>query len=150
MKKVILTFALTVGILSAANAQVDSRNIGLRFGGYGVEASYQHPFGSANRLEAALGLSDFDDNLFSLTATYQWVWDLSELASGFNWYAGFGGGLAAGNNYFGVGPFGQIGIEYNFEIPLQLSLDYRPGILFGDGGGNWTWDGIALGVRYKF
>ena len=47
---------------------------------------------------------------------------------------------------------GDIGIEYNFDIPLQLSLDFRPEIYSNSGrfrDDNFGPD-IALGVRYRF
>ncbi|WP_317044708.1 hypothetical protein [Flavobacterium cyanobacteriorum] len=46
---------------------------------------------------------------------------------------------------------GNIGVEYNFDFPLQLSLDFRPEIYFGDEfrEDDFAAD-IALGIRYKF
>ena len=44
---------------------------------------------------------------------------------------------------------GVVGIEYNFDIPLLISLDFRPEIGFSD-----IYDGlnsdIALSLRYQF
>ena len=157
----VLIVAAFIG-LSMANAQ--SNAIGLRFNagdGSGVEFSYQRTLGNANRLELGLGLDGHEYyNWFRFTALYQWVWDLSELAPGFNWYAGVGGGLYSwsyksnwkkdNDNYVGLGVLGNIGIEYNFDFPLQLSLDLRPGFHFFDGGNDFGFGGVALGVRYKF
>ena len=42
-----------------------------------------------------------------------------------------------------------IGIEYNFDIPLQLSLDVRPELSFGDFRDDLGFD-LGLGVRYRF
>ena len=45
---------------------------------------------------------------------------------------------------------GDIGIEYDFDIPLLISLDFRPE--FGGSGyyeNNYGSD-IALGLRYQF
>ena len=46
---------------------------------------------------------------------------------------------------------GDIGIEYNFDIPLQLSLDFRPEVYFAD---DFREDDfgpdIALGIRFRF
>ena len=155
MKKIIFTLVLALSMVGALSAQVESNAIGVRFGGfagYGGEISYQHPLGSANRLELDLGINHYG---FGLNGIYQWVWDLSDLADGFKWYAGVGGGIGfydfnlVNNSGFGIGVLGQVGIEYNFNIPLQLSLDYRPGIyviplVYG------SYDGINLSVRYKF
>ena len=92
-----LAFALVASSLGALSAQADSKTIGLRMGGgfgYGAEVSYQQPIGIANRVEVDLGLNRSG---FGLSGIYQWVWDFSELADGFNWYAGVGGGIGSYN-----------------------------------------------------
>jgi len=148
MKKMMLTLAFVAGMFFTASAQTDGNAIGLRFGGLNgssAEISFQHALSSANRLEVDLGLG----RGLGVTGIYQWVWDLSALADGFNWYAGVGGTADIFENNFELGVAGQVGIEYNFNIPLQLSLDYRPAIfvvpnVFGG------YDGICLSARYKF
>lgn len=153
MKKIILGFVLAMGIAAGANAQVKGNAIGLRLGGsyngyYGTEISFQHAMGSANRLELDLGLSNWGTGLSGI---YQWAWNID---GGFNWYAGVGGNVGIWDSgykgYSGVnlGVAGQIGVEYNFSVPLQLSLDYRPIIPIVNGHGYS--DGIALGIRYRF
>ncbi|NNJ80558.1 MAG: hypothetical protein HKP11_00040, partial [Flavobacteriaceae bacterium] len=44
---------------------------------------------------------------------------------------------------------GDIAIEYDFDIPLLLSLDFRPEFGFGDYRDDVDFD-IALGIRYQF
>jgi hypothetical protein len=44
---------------------------------------------------------------------------------------------------------GDIGIEYDFDIPLLISLDFRPEIGFGNVNNDVDFD-IALGLRYQF
>jgi hypothetical protein len=44
---------------------------------------------------------------------------------------------------------GNVGIEYIFDIPLLLSLDFRPELGFGDFNDDLDFD-IALGIRYRF
>ena len=159
MKKIFLTLTLIVSMVSAIKAQTDNKAIGLRLGGGfggGAEISYQQPLDKTNRLEVDLGLNSWG---FGLNGIYQWVWDLSDLGDGFNWYAGIGAGVGTYNfNYgndihanrdFSIGVLGQVGLEYKFEIPLTLSLDYRPGIYFVPSF-NGTYDGICLGARYRF
>ncbi len=150
MKKILCVLVVVLSISSAVNAQVDGKAIGVRFG-YGGEVSYQHPLGNANRLELDLGVNSWG---LSLNGVYQWVWDLSDLAEGFNWYAGVGGALGIhDSSYFGVGVLGQVGIEYNFNIPLQVSVDYRPGLYFAPKASNIFhpgYDGVCLAARYKF
>lgn len=161
MKKVFLLALSCIGFTLAAYAQDISDNaIGLRLGdsdGFGAEVSYQRALGGNNRLEIDLGLrsgNNYDG--FKLAGIYQWVWNIE---GGFNWYAGAGGGLGS-YSYDNKGPgnddsetfifvAGDIGIEYNFDFPLQLSLDARPELGFGDYRDDLDFD-IALGVRYRF
>jgi hypothetical protein len=148
MKKMFIVAALVIGFAGFASAQVDGKAIGVRFGGVG-EISYQHPLGDANRLELDLGVGNWAFGGVYLNGTYQWVKDLSALADGFNWYYGAGASLGI-NNGLGLGVLGQVGIEYHFGgIPLMASLDWRPVISLVPGIG-LGWNGVALGVRYKF
>ncbi|NNL82317.1 MAG: hypothetical protein HKP28_02945 [Winogradskyella sp.] len=158
MKKLFLFALVSLSLNVVAQAQTISDNaIGLRLGdsdGFGAEVSYQRALGGNNRLEADLGWrsgNDFDG--FKLTGIYQWVW---ELDGNFNWYAGAGGGLGSysfDNSAIDDETFvflaGDIGIEYNFDIPLLLSLDFRPEIGFGNFNDDLDFD-IALGIRYQF
>ncbi len=153
--------AFTLAAL-ALNAQDISDNaLGLRLGdsdGFGAEISYQRALTDTNRLEVDLGWrSNSNVSGFKLTGLYQWVWHLD---GNFNWYAGAGGGIGSfdidvpGGNETDTFIFaaGDIGIEYNFDIPLILSLDFRPEIGFGNSNFNnndLDFD-IALGIRYQF
>ncbi len=163
MKKVFLLGIALLGFTVMSNAQEIANNaIGLRLGdsdGFGAEISYQRALGDNNRLEVDLGWRDGKNyDGFKLAGLYQWVWNLD---GGFNWYAGAGGGLGSFsfNNPGGkdisdtfIFAAGDIGIEYNFDIPLLISLDFRPEIGFGDDNFNnndLDFD-IALGIRYQF
>lgn len=171
MKNLILSATMLLGLAFNAQAQEISKNaIGLRIGdndGFGAEVSYQRKLGTSNRLELDLGLrnrrdyygNDRDDSSVKLAGLYQWVWNID---GGFNWYAGVGGGLANSSydyNYQGekyndsytyAFAAGDIGIEYNFPIPLMLSLDFRPEVYFTDKVNEDFGPDIALGVRYQF
>ena len=157
MKKNIVTAVLLIGLGFTSQAQEISKNaIGLRLGdnnGFGAEISYQRSLSENNRLEANLGWRDNRAvSAFKLTGVYQWVW---EIDNSFNWYAGAGAGLGSWSTTVDNGSFvyvaGNLGIEYNLkELPLLLSLDFRPE--FGGKGyfvNNYGSD-IALGIRYKF
>ena len=163
MKKLFLLSIAVFGFTFASNAQDISDNaIGLRLGdsdGFGAEISYQRALGENNRLELDLGWRDGNNyDGFKLAGLYQWVMPLD---GNFNWYAGVGGGLGSfsanvpgGNDITDTFLFaaGDIGIEYNFDIPLQLSLDARPEIGFGDdlyNNNDLDFD-IALSIRYRF
>lgn len=167
MKKIFLIGIAFFGFATMMTAQDIAKNaIGLRLGdsgGFGAEVSYQRAIGGDNnRLELDLGIRNSNKyNGFKLAGIYQWVWNID---GGFNWYAGPAAGLASykydykddnikyyeTQTYLFVG--GDIGIEYVFDIPLMLSLDFRPEF----GLGNDRFDNndldfdIALGIRYRF
>ncbi len=176
MKKVILSVFLLIGLTMSVQAQeVVSKNaIGLRLGdndGFGGEVSYQRRIFTSNRLEFDLGWRNSKNvDAVKLTGLYQWFWNIDK---GFYWYVGVGGGAGSwrydnnfynngnGNNNFDPyyddrGAFffaaGDIGIEYNFKIPIQIALDFRPEVYFNSD--NWREENfgpdVALSVRYKF
>jgi hypothetical protein len=159
MKKFIFAMSLVISMIGTLSAQNNEKAIGIRFG-FGGEISYQQPLGKDSRLELDLGYNQFGFNAasspswgFGINGIYQWVKDLSALSTGFNWYYGFGGTLLTHSSFFGVGVLGQIGIEYNFNIPFQLSLDYRPGIFLIPGTDNLLRpyaEGFCLAARYRF
>ena len=151
MKKIIIVAALVLGFAAAAAAQ--PRAVGLR-GGYGAELSYQHTLGT-NFLEADLGLVM---NGLNVAATYNFMLAQPQWTDRGEWgvYAGPGAavGLGLGEaSHLNVAVAGQVGLEYTFWFPLQLSIDLRPqlGIGFAEKStmyfGGWC---PALGVRYKF
>ena len=142
MKKVLVIFGIIITIATTSLAQ---RAIGVRFGtglasSLGAELSYQQPLNN-NRLEIdfgaaggfSIGSDDYNSFSLSLTAAYQWKFNI---VNGFNWYVG---PAASGGLYFvhydktfegpTLGLGGQLGIEYDFSskgVPLQVSLDTRP------------------------
>lgn len=157
MKKLFVCSFFLLGFYSVSAQSLSKNALGLRLGsnrGFGTEISYQMKINSENRAEFNLGWRSSNyGNAMKLNGLYQWVWPIEQ---GFNWYAGVGGGLgtfsSSATNYNGTFLFaaGVIGIEYNFDFPLQASLDLRPEI-----GGNGYFENnygtdIALGLRYKF
>jgi hypothetical protein len=91
---------------------------------------------------------------FKIAGLYQWV---NTLDGRFNWYVGVGGGLGSyksNNEDFNdeetfLFAAGDIGIEYDLNIPLLISLDFRPELGFGDFRDDVDFD-IALSIRYQF
>lgn len=151
MKKIILAAALVLAFTVAASAQ--PRAIGVRIGN-GGEISYQHSMGS-NFLEVDGGLGlGLVDGVFNVGATGIYNFMISEFGNGFGFYAGPGAGvgLALGEvNYLALSAAGMVGIEYNFNFPLQISLDFRQHIGIGfSGNGIWAPSSIGLGLRYQF
>lgn len=162
MKKIILSAFMLIGLALSTQAQEISKNaLGLRLGdsdGFGGEVSYQRGLTDNNRLELDLGWRNSDNvDAFKLVGLYQWIW---EIDNNFNWYAGVGGGIGSwsydkgGNSDSGtiLLAAADIGIEYIFDIPLMISLDFRPEFYFDSDKyreDNFGPD-IALGIRYRF
>ncbi len=161
MKKTFLVVLAFIGFAVTVHAQGIADNaLGIRVGdndGIGTEVNYQRALGENNRLEVGLGWNSGDNvDVFKLTGLYQWVFVLD---GNFNWYVGAGGGVGQVNFDSGFQggnddetfffASGDIGIEYNFNIPLLLSLDFRPEIGFGDYRDDFDFD-LGLGIRYQF
>ncbi|HMB64648.1 MAG TPA: hypothetical protein VKN36_16325 [Eudoraea sp.] len=159
----VFTLMAVFASFSLGAQEISDHALGLRLGdsdGFGAEISYQKSIARYNRLEIDLGWRDSRSyDAFKLAAVYQWVYSID---GNFNWYYGVGGGLGSvdfapvPNDTLDGGLFvfgaGDIGVEYNFDIPLLLSLDFRPeiGLVgYNDFSDNFDFD-IALGVRYQF
>ena len=157
MKNICLVAIALIGFAFTSSAQDIADNaIGLRLGdsdGFGTEISFQKGIGDNNRLEFGLGWRNSSSfSTIRAIGLYQWVWTLD---GNFNWYAGAGGGVAFLSHdnddldETALLMAGNIGIEYNFNIPLLISLDFRPEFGFGDINDDLDFD-IALGIRYQF
>lgn len=166
MKKFILMAVMAVASFSFAIAQ--PRAVGVNLG-TGLGISYQHGFGEKNMLDVAANIPVLTAGLgVGGHVTYDWIdpfntsvpWNQK---GEWHWYMGVGGaggayGLFSSNypNYWYAGVAGHVGIEYDFWFPFQLSLDWRPviGVADSEGGigfgADGLYNGITLGVRYKF
>ncbi len=162
MKKLVVLVVIAFTFIVDTSAQeVSPHAIGIRIGdndGFNTEVSYQRKLGYGNRLELDLGLNSSKYyNAWKLSGIYQWVWVIDNR---FNWYAGVGAGIGSwsvkddyksDDEGLFVNAAGDIGIEYNFDFPLLISLDFRPeiGIVNSFGNNDLGLD-IALGLRYQF
>jgi len=169
MKKILLMVALVV---SSVTVMAQKRAIGGRANN-GVEFSYQHQMGDANMVEVDAGLWTIGHETgFSLFGLYDWIMPLNTFEDGtqMNWYAGVGAGLGSWTNtqgyfndhrwetysYVNLCVAGQIGVEYTFKFPLQLSLDLRPTLGMDLGDENKAYfdvvrrGALSVGVRYRF
>ncbi|MBR5076606.1 MAG: hypothetical protein IKX28_06335 [Bacteroidales bacterium] len=144
MKKVLAILVAVFAFVAVASAQ--PRALGVR-AGWGGELSYQHGTG-AGFLEADLGF--LAANGFYVTGIYDFILGSSGIC---NFYAGPGVQLGFYNHAeesgFNAGIAGQLGVEFEIpSVPLNISLDWRPVYYFNYGG--FGWQGIALGLRYRF
>ncbi len=149
MKKYFVT-VLAALLLGAVCTWAQPRAIGLRTAGM---LSYEHTFGGANFLQADLGLT-YDGILAHGVFNWMLFEDLADVTN-LNLYAGPGVFIGAAEQHFAIGLTAQVGVEYYFDaIPLQLSLDIRPG--FGFNGSQFWANGVlyglipSLGIRYLF
>ncbi|MDR9831198.1 hypothetical protein RCJ22_37035 [Vibrio sp. FNV 38] len=49
-----------------------------------------------------------------------------------------------------MGLAAQLGLEYTFWFPLQLSVDFRPSFMIPAYMNRGNWYGFALSARYAF
>lgn len=153
MKKIILIAALALGVAFAAAAQ--PKAIGVRLG-YAAEISYQHNVNGADFVEANLGSLGFWG--LDVSSTYNFMIAQPAWTDRGEWGFYAGPGLALG--FFhgtSIAVQGQVGLEYTFWFPLQLSVDLRPqiGLAAGNGGARFYEEGLfgfvpTIGVRYRF
>ena len=158
MRKIFLLVVASIAMTMFANeSNAQPRSIGARLG-YNFDVSYQHTLTETNFIEVDAGLLGYGYG-FQASAQYNWLFDIPISKGDMNWYAGIGAGVGFGwDNYngFSVGAVPQIGFEYIFDnIPLQLSLDYKPniGIRFYSDGVMFNTPGFydfGLSVRYVF
>lgn len=148
MKRLSFLAFLSIAFVSLAVAQ--PKAIGLRLGG-NQELSYQQFVkGGDNMLQIDLGSFYFQG--LQGTLTYNWYSPTNNPAFGVYYGFGVAGGFSWGDNgwypkfwdkkdpnyekrvfetpinrrYWMFGVVGQFGVEYKFDIPLSISLDYRP------------------------
>lgn len=158
MKKALLILTVLIGSAAATFAQ--PKSIGGRLGNYGIDVSYEnYVMGGTDFLEFGLGLDNgFSTSAFHVDGIYNFMilepdWTL---VGHWGFYAGPGASVAVwknsdDENTVYAGFLGNVGLEYTFNFPLQLSIDFRPRLMFGDG--RVRGDGpfsLGLGVRYAF
>ena len=156
-------FIITIAILGmAAVAGAQPKAIGGRIGNYGMDISYENYVGSgADFLEFELGLDDrFRTSAFHFDGIYNFMIAQPDWTSSGQWgfYAGPGASVAVWDggpdtdaNIVYAGLVGNMGLEYIFDFPLQLSLSLRPRLMLGDG--KIRENGLlslGVGIRYVF
>jgi hypothetical protein len=157
MKKIIIVFFIGFCLTTFSNAQDYNTGIGLR-GGFSNGITLKHFIGTNTAIE---GILSSRRGGFQLTGLYELHYSFFDTER-LNWY--FGGGAHIGfwdgnhayywddpnRSYTVVGIDGILGLEYNFrEVPINLSLDWKPAYNFFGYSGFWA-DGGAISVRYIF
>ena len=160
MKRVILT--IFIAILATMPAKSQPKALGLRLGN-DCQVSYEHNIGDkANFLEADLGMQFYYGYAAGLNAAvaYNFMIAQTDWTEKGKW--GFYAGPAAKLGYVWIGGYlavgAQVGLEYEFDFPLQLSIDIRPVVGVALEGGYLSIYGAdailgalpCLSVRYRF
>lgn len=142
MKKVVVLFA----VITITSWDMNAQEIGVRFGGYGggnVAIDGIFAAGQFSRIHADVS---FYNGGVGIDALWDFVYKpLGQEA--FNWYAGAGPYLGFGNSNFDLGVKGEIGLEYRFDFPMALGIDWRPGLEVVDNT-QFHWEAFGLNVRY--
>ena len=146
MKKLICLLVFAAVSLSVASAQDYNWGVGVRIGGEMGGASVKYKFNTANALEGIMAAPW--KNGFLFTVLYERY--IPVIDKGFHFYYGAGAHLGDWQKKFTFGVDGIIGLEYKFkEVPLALSLDYKPVLNF-IGKKTFKMADIALGIRVTF
>jgi len=126
--------ACLVFILPTQSEAQSNWEAGLRFGN-NFAADLTIPISAAPRLHTAVYFDDFGVGTY-----FDWMFELSNGPKGLKFYPG------VGPEFFFEGDFdfhvaGDFGVEYSFDFPLTIGLDWRPHVSFTDNGdfrsGNW-------------
>lgn len=151
MKKAFVIIFTALAFAAVASAQ--PKAIGLR-GGWGAHLSYEHYLGGENFLEIDGGLYGLSTYEFGGTVTYNFMIARPNWTPRGQWgfYLGPGVNVGtwhndAGNRAINLGLCVQVGLEYTFWFPLNLSLDIRPGWGFMSHVIDYY---PALAIRYAF
>jgi hypothetical protein len=156
MKKYLLLLTL-IASAAVVSAQDYKNAIGVR-GGYSNGITFKHFISDKAALEFLLA-SRWRG--YNFTVLYEVHKNIGE--PGLNFYYGAGGHIGRWRGYKNhpwfhdddlhytvIGVDGIIGLEYNFkEIPLNLSIDYKPAFNLVGYQGFW-YDEAALSVRIYF
>lgn len=152
MRKIILAF---ICVLSALAASAQPRAFGVRLGTE-FQVSYEHSVGR-DFVEVDAGYELI--RLVNVAGAYNFMIAQPQWTRKGSW--GFYAGPAVKVGGAGVGFYtalgAQVGLEYTFDFPLQISLDVRPtiGAAFVSGtvsfyGGGAIFGGLpCLSIRYR-
>ena len=160
MKRIFLV--ILIAILTVLSAKSQPKSFGLRLGNDG-QLSYEHNAGDpADFFEFDLGMQFYYGYAVGLNAAaaYNFMIAQPDWSEKGQW--GFYAGPAAKLGYVWIGGYlavgAQVGLEYEFPFPLQLSIDIRPVVGVALDGGSLSIYGAdailgsipCLSVRYRF
>ena len=142
LKVSLVIIAVLFACAAKSNAQ-SAFELGLRFGGeLSVDATF--PLSKAPRLHTGFYIQDE----FAFGTYFDWLFVLDGGPSGLKFYPGIGPEFYFEDNFeFAIA--GDFGVEYSFEFPLTVGIDWRPNFMVTDGfepsGSNW-----GFTARFRF
>ncbi len=128
----ILLSLLLWGVNTFTSTAQSNFELGLRVGdqpGSSVAFDMTIPIDAAPRLHPTLYLANGG---VGIGAYFDWMFAVVNGPTGLKIYPGVGPELFLFNDVE-FGASGDFGVEYTFEFPLTIGLDWRPGFTFTDG-----------------
>ena len=143
MKKILITLVALFGAVTLASATDYNWAAGVKFGSSASGISVKKNMGGA----ALEGIASFYyNNALGVTGLYEIK---SDLGSGFELYYGAGAHVVLGDEVFGAGVDGVVGVEYQIPgAPISFTFDYKPRISFSGAGTGFDFVDFGLGIRY--
>lgn len=143
MKKILISLVALFGAVTLASAADYNWAAGVKFGSAASGISVKKNMGGA----ALEGIASFYyNNALGVTGLYEIK---SDLGSGFELYYGAGAHVVLGNDVFGAGVDGVVGVEYQIPgAPISFTFDYKPRISFSGAGTGFDFVDFGLGIRY--
>lgn len=141
MKRLLLISSMLFLVISLS-AQANWE-LGVRFGDdFAFDATI--PLAKAPRLHPTV----YVYNGIAIGTYFDWLFAVEGGPHGLKLYPGVGPEIYLDND-LDLAVAGNFGIEYSFDFPLSIALDWRPRIMLTDGGnfyaGNW-----GLIARFRF
>ncbi len=135
---------LILTLVFSNNAKAQSNwEAGVRIGNnFCIDATF--PLSKAPRLHTAF----YIENDFALGTYFNWMFVLDGGNQRLKFYPGVGPEFYFGSD-FNLGVAGDFGIEYSFEFPLTVGVDWRPGFMITDSFSSYTGNWGIL-ARFRF
>lgn len=146
MKNYITSLALILlifcSVIHRSNAQA-AFEAGVRFGNeFSIDATF--PLSKAPRLHTAFYVQDG----FDLGTYFDWMFSLDGGPQGLKFFPGVGPEFYFSDG-FDLGIAGDFGMEYSFDFPLTVGIDYRPGFMVTNKF-NFYSDNWGFTARFRF
>lgn len=148
MKKLIFTVLIAFGFMFTNSIQAQSYNsaVGAKLGGWLV-GTYKKQIKESWYVDFYAGFYGFSSSIIGGASLE--IHQPIESVDNLYWYYGGGASVLTGFSTFGVGVNATLGLDYSFEeIPLNVSVDWMPGVYLSGYYRGPSFGLGALSVRY--